>query len=978
MIPSASTIIARVAGPRRRIGCRLVLLLFALTNVAAISQAMDDSPRRELSNGNVRVVVEPRKKGISILVDGISVSFSSSLVITTPGWAPHYYLGPNATAVETAVLDQEAGSQTLHLKHVGKDNYFLGDETISLSDSGLVQISLHGRFTPAEGQALIEWRMAALNPTLIVGMPFRARLKNGEMRAGTVPVSPTSPERAASTLAGGFDWIEFDSRIGLIRITAETDRDLVCYDYRKNRWADPAHPLFWFGDQGSYLSKQTPLDYRITIQLPDRGNPEREPLTLRAAVKTTPQQLAQTYPDDEPPTIIPRPKEAVFADGGFRLNTKNSPHTPDSLLEISISSEAVQQICAPAVLELRRFLTAFHTTLVSEPHSESDSAQPSIQFDLPPDESAWPAEGYELQVDAGGVIIRAADSHGFLYAVQTLKQLFHVETDGTRLFRAAAIRDWPSLSFRGVHLFTGGQGSALHEKLIRNVLAALKMNNLVLEAEYVEWDSHPELHHPKYGMPKSEVRRIVTLCRDLAIEITPLINSLGHCQWMFYNRRNLELAEDPEAGWAYCVTNPKTYEFLFEIYTEAIELFQPKWFHIGHDEFTHRGRYPYRAASRKFTAEELLMIDTLRLHDWLRQRGLDVMMWGDMLLGKGEGPDACHAEAAEPAAALRERLPDDILITDWHYIGSPAEKQTSLGKFHSAGLQTVAATWQNPSNIANFAQAAYQQNSRGLLQTTWAGYSLDPESFQAALPQYAAYVLAAECAWNADRLPNPATYPAGMYFLRLMDLSTLRPAIRAGWTTNLSNIVNYSLQAEDAYGWFGLGREHDLSMLPSGPVSLRGIKFDLCDSGSDSAPAAIVLQSKLTRGNAYPNVVTIGLRATASRVALLQATNFPCARGEQVGQYEFTYTDGRTEVLPLIYGENIFAYTERGSAPAAPIVWRGTTRSGQPVTLRVLLWDNPRPASSLESITIRSADAPGALMLIGLTGLDGANTSLLN
>jgi len=581
-----------------------------------------------------------------------------------------------------------------------------------------------------------------------------------------------------------------------------------------------------------------------------------------------------------------------------------------------------------------------------------------------------PAEGYILKVTGDALTVEASDGAGFRHAVQTLKQLMSIAPDGDVLVRATEIRDWPSLGFRGIHLFTGGQGADLHLQLIRNIIAALKFNRLVLQAEYIEWESHPELHHPKYGMPKSEVRKILTACRQAGIEVIPLVMALGHSQWIFETGHNLDLAEDPEAGYAYCATNPKTYEFLFDIYKEALELFQPRIFHIGHDEFHHRGRVPFRESSKPYTVEQLFTMDTLKLHEWLTARGVQVMMWSDMLLGPGEGPDATSAASRESAAKLRTELPKDILIADWHYVDVPPEKFNDLSIFQKDGFQALAATWNRGGNISNFAKAASDNHALGLLQTTWAGYSLDPNSYAANLRQYAAYVYAAEAAWNADRPPDPDTFPADAYFLDLMGASTLKPANRAGWTADLRPACNYPLAAADAHGWFELGPQHDLSALPRGKVRLKGLEFHVGDAADLNAPAAVLLAGRLTPGLKLPDAVELRMDAQAAQLAILQVTNYTCDAGTKVGSYELTYEDGQQETLDLVYGQNVLAYTDLAAAAAAPVVWSGKTGAGGPASVRVLVWSVAAPEKRIRTLRVRSANAAGSLMILGITGLE--------
>ena len=916
-----------------------------------------------IESGGIQVSVGPWSGGVRIALDGVTVSKGSHMVVTKPPWSPHYYLGPDADVVGKAVCETVDGGVRLRMDHRGGGGEFVGEDTITITPAGSVERVFEGRFTLAEGEALLQWCMAEVNPVLIVGRPYRAELIGGGVREGIVPVTAKAAEVEPSTLTKGMRSIEFDSRIGPIRIEMEGPGQPICYDFRKNRWSEASKPYFWLGELGWRIRKGSPVRYRMVMHLPPSQGELGSGKAVQARAKTTPRKDAQTYPLDEPLTIIPRPKEMKAFQRGFGVGMA------EEVIVTSAPDELVATAIRPAVEELDAFLrrrVGAGARLYTGPAAP---ASPVITFGEAVESDRLPAEGYLLSVGGDGVFVRAKDCAGFMHAVQTLKQLVAVTADGRAFFRAVSIRDWPSLPFRGVHMFTGGKGPKLHEKLIRDVIAACKMNRIVLQSEYIEWESHPELHHPEYGMPKDEVRGLLNLCHEFGIEVIPLVMSLGHCQWMFETGHHADLAEDPDAQWAYCVTNPKTYEFIYEIYDEALGLFKPKYFHIGHDEFHHRGRVPFRESSKPYTVEELFTMDTIRHHRWFAERGVKLMMWGDMLLGIDEGPDACHAESPASAKKLRAELPKDIFVADWHYVDTAPERYTNLAAFKADGFDTVASTWNRPGNITNFAKAAYDNGSRGLLQTTWAGYSLDPGRFEASMGQYAAYVLAAEAAWNADDPPDPESYPFESRFLDLMELSSLTPANRVGWTADLSEVYNRPLAARDSAGWFGFGKTHDLSIVPGGLVRFKGLSFELGRPGDPASNSALVMRGRLANDASLPAAAEIAVGAKADQLAILHACNFADERGDKVGEYEIAYVDGETATTELVYGDNILAYTDLSAAAAAPVVWSGRNAAGQQVALRVLLWANPHPHREIRSFGVRSAGGPASPILLGLTGL---------
>lgn len=939
---------------RRR--ARIAVVLVAAVLVAAEQSgraAETGSPRHVLSSGAVRVTVEPRRFGMRIELDGIPFSRGSELVVTTPPWTPHFYVGPTLEAVAGARLETTADGTRLRIEHRGEDA-FVGEETLVLSADGrTLEQTFEGRFL-RDGEALIQWRMAAIDAALLSGRTYTASSSaTASGKRQRVPVSPQPEGSEKATLAKGFRSLRIDSRIGPIEIEVESPQPLVFNDARASKWVSPDEAYFWFGELGTRVGRDHPVRYRVTYRFPALEAEAAPALraTARAGVMRVGEAQTTQWPDA--PRLVPRPKEVTWREGEAVI--------PDlSQLQIEAPDGHVAADALRASWRERAAASAAAPRDVPAP-------APRVRLLLDAAAAGGRAEGYALDVSPAAIVARAADEAGLLHAVRSLRQMTRVAGDGTLRVRCGQVVDWPSLRFRGVHLFTGGRGPELHLRLVRDVLGALKMNHLVLECEYIRWDSHPEIHHPRYGMPKDDVRGILEACRRERIEVTPLINTLGHCQWIFETGHHADLAEDPQAKFAYCVTNPATYDFIFPIFEEALALFRPRFVHIGHDEFADRGRVPYRPESRKFTIEELLMKDTLKLHGWLKERGVRVMMWGDMLLAKGEAPDACNAKSVESAHRLREQLPDDVLITDWHYAGVPAREFTSLRTFAEAGHEVVAATWNRPVNIVEFARAAFDAGILGLLQTTWAGYSLDEASFASELHQYAAYVLAADAAWNADRPPPADVAEPSWRFLDLMGLSTLKAGNAPGWLAELGDAFNVARAASDARGWFGFGPGSDLSALPAGDVWLGGVRFRVAEGRK---PSVIALHGKLAGDLKLPSEVSIELSgASCTRLLILQATNFRGAAGAKVGDYELELEDGSKRSIELRYGRNIVAYDDLTAVPDAPVVWHGRTSSGARVALRVLVWTLDEGSRPIRRLTLRSANAGPSVLVFAVTGL---------
>ena len=926
---------------------RTVAAFFIVSSLGVHQKALADESGIVLEAGQVTVRYQPRRFGMRIDLGGMPFSRHSELVVTTPPWTPHFYVGPTADAVAAAQVSEESTETTLTVVHKGQDA-FVGMERLHLAKDGLtLRHTFKGEFM-RDGEALIQWRMAALDATLLMGRPFEATAQDGESAKAILPVVPQPAESDVARMAHGFASFSVDSRLGKVNILVRSQRALTVRDYRASQWAVPGDAYFWFGDRGSRITRENSAEYEVIYQFPKpsmRAQLER-PVTLTADAK--PLEVAQTTKRDDKPVIMPTPKRADWQADELCIDAGGAP-----CIEGSTSGQVID--CLGEIFGLRQVA----------PKDANASVKISIRSVAA--DTVRGAEGYKLTIDDSGIRIEAAEERGQLHAARTLKQVTRRTRDGGWAVRKGSVEDWPDLAFRGVHFFTGGKGPDIQIELIHKLLGALKMNHLVLEAEYIEWDNHPELHHPSYGMPKADVRRILSACRDEAIEVTPLINTLGHCQWMFETGHHLDICEDPVAKWAYCVTNPKSYELVFSIFGETLELFQPKYLHIGHDEFADRGRAPFRESSKPYTIEQLLMMDTLKLHAWLKERNVGTMMWGDMLLARGEAPDACNAESKASALALREELPDDVVITDWHYANVDAERFTSLQTFKDEGHPVVASTWNRPTNIVNFAHAASDAGALGLLQTTWAGYSLDADSFKKEMHQYGAYVLAAEVAWNAANPPAAEMAVPSWRFLDLMGLSALRPGHAKGWSLDLSRACNYSRSASNAMGWFGYGRDFDLSMLPSGRQSFDGITFEL--RGGDLANV-LALHGKLAADLHLPTSMTIKTEAAAAMsLVILQTTNFAAAPGTKIATYQVQFADRSRESLDLNYGENVLSFNDLSMAPNAPVVWHARTGTGDLVAVRALVWNLKNSDARIESIMFQSAGAGPSPVILAMTAL---------
>ncbi|MGC8001116.1 hypothetical protein, partial [Salmonella enterica] len=63
------------------------------------------------------------------------------------------------------------------------------------------------------------------------------------------------------------------------------------------------------------------------------------------------------------------------------------------------------------------------------------------------------------------------------------------------------------------------------------------------------------------------------------------VPSLGHCDYLMLGHPEIaEIPEDPYPD-TYCPSNPASYELLFDVLDEIVNVFKPGVINIGHDEY---------------------------------------------------------------------------------------------------------------------------------------------------------------------------------------------------------------------------------------------------------------------------------------------------------------------------------------------------------------------------------------------------------
>jgi len=185
-------------------------------------------------------------------------------------------------------------------------------------------------------------------------------------------------------------------------------------------------------------------------------------------------------------------------------------------------------------------------------------------------------------------------------------------------------------------------------------LARLGYTHLLWEVENnVRWDSCPECCSPD-AFSKAEFQGLVQRSRELGLEPIPLLQTIGHAEYVLKHEAYAPLKELPERIDQYCPLKPAVHELLARWIDEYCELFGAiDYFHLGADEAYALGHCPECSAfAAEHSLSQLYIEHMNRVCARVLARGIRPVIWSDMLLN--------HPEALE-------LLSREIVLCDWDY-----------------------------------------------------------------------------------------------------------------------------------------------------------------------------------------------------------------------------------------------------------------------------------------------------------------------
>ena len=373
--------------------------------------------------------------------------------------------------------------------------------------------------------------------------------------------------------------------------------------------------------------------------------------------------------------IIPKPMELELQEGVFEF-TKNTKIVVTNAFQKELAKQFNHKIGVAI---------GFNLQIVEEVSSEN-----CIQFLV---NSKLKNEAYELSINSNKIIVSAGSNNGFLYGLETLKQLLPVEiesskkvTDVAWLIPAVEIKDAPRFQYRGLHLDVSRhffkkeyikktidrllmhKMNVLHLHLvddqgwrieIKKYPKLTEIGAFRLDQEDLHWDGRrvttPD-DEATYGgfYTQEDIKEIVAYATAKGIEVIPEIEMPAHVMSAIASYPELSCFETPigvpSGGvWPiteiYCAGKDSTFEFLENVLLEVIELFPSKYIHIGGDEATKTNWAKCPHCKKRMQTEGLKSVEELqsyfvkRMEKFINSKGKSLIGWDEILEG-GLAPEA--------------------------------------------------------------------------------------------------------------------------------------------------------------------------------------------------------------------------------------------------------------------------------------------------------------------------------------------------
>ena len=503
--------------------------------------------------------------------------------------------------------------------------------------------------------------------------------------------------------------------------------------------------------------------------------------------------------------VVPMPESVTIGEGSFRIDGQQI--FIDPLLD-EASAGAVESF-------------AERLSLVSgkpSPCSREDAGQ-IIRFCLNPNLGN---EEYAINVSPSGVGVDASAFNGFLYAIETIKQMLPEEIYGSSRASAlwtlpvVSILDSPRYEYRGVHLDPCRHFWTIEEtKRYIDIAAAFKINrfhwHLTEDQGWrMEIKKYPRLTEVgawrngtcikkdfdsndgvRYGgfYTQEEMREIVAYAASRGITVIPEIDLPGHMVAALAAYPELGCTGGPYEVWTrwgiskdvLCVGKEETFTFLEDVLTEVMDVFPSEYIHIGGDECPKERwaecplcqkrikKFHLKAHDGISAEQELQCYVTSRIQKFLADHGRKIIGWDEILEGNlspGATIMSWRGTKGGIKAAARDfdviMSPNKYLYFDYYQSGEKEKEPFAIG----GNLPLEKVYSYEPEDGM---QPGTEDHIIGVQANMWTEYIAEPEHLEyMLLPRLCA---AAEVQWCQKENKDYGRFDASIdHLFRMFDV----------------------------------------------------------------------------------------------------------------------------------------------------------------------------------------------------------------
>ena len=373
--------------------------------------------------------------------------------------------------------------------------------------------------------------------------------------------------------------------------------------------------------------------------------------------------------------IIPKPKQLVIKRGNFQFSKETK------FVAIGDSQKEIAAVLINKFAAAAGFRPQISNTIPKKNY---------IEFKV---DASLKKEAYILDVNEKTITITANGNAGFIYGLETIRQLLPSAIESKNAAPAVkwqipnvTITDEPRFQWRGLmldlsrHFFNKNYILATIDRLAMHKMNVLHLHLVDDQGWRIEIKKYPKLtevgawrvdqenlswnarvttnpdEKGTYGgfLTQDELKEIVKYAATKNIEVIPEIEMPAHVSSAIASYPELACFDQrigvPSGGlWPitdiYCAGKESTFEFLQNVIDEVIAIFPSKYIHIGGDEATKTNWEKCPNCQKRMKDEGLKNVHELqsyfvkRMEKYINSKGKKIIGWDEIIEG-GLAPEA--------------------------------------------------------------------------------------------------------------------------------------------------------------------------------------------------------------------------------------------------------------------------------------------------------------------------------------------------